>query len=130
MTVIIFGLSFIVMNFPSIWLLEQGKSAGYGVYWALKICSIVFIVAAWGRYFGLKWTEDIRVVICFQALAGCCLAFVQNMFSKIAAIWFSDKERTTAASIGAIAFSFGAGIGIFLGPMFVEDSDIDPANWE
>ena len=66
----------------------------------------------------------------YQGVAACCYPFIQNSFTKLAAIWFGEKERTTAATTGALAFSVGCIIGFFMGPLVVHDTDREEENWE
>lgn len=66
----------------------------------------------------------------FQCIGALCYPFFQNSFARIASIWFSDKERTTAATIGAIAYGGGSLVGLVMGPFFVLDSDREEKNWE
>jgi sugar phosphate permease len=56
--------------------------------------------------------------------------FFQNSFAKIATLWFGEQERTTAATIGAMAYGGGTLLGLTIGPFFVLDSDELPENHE
>ena len=56
--------------------------------------------------------------------------FFQNSFAKIATLWFGEQERTTAATLGAMAYGGGTLLGLTVGPFFVLDSDEQPEHHE
>ena len=53
---------------------------------------------------------------CICALAHCTLFFLPP---HVAAVWFGDRERTIASSIGMMVNNSGVGVGYLLGVLFV-----------
>jgi MFS family permease len=88
------------------------------------------VCTAWGRFIALELTDNFYVLMGFQVVGALCYPFFQNSFAKISAIWFGEKERATATTIGAISYGGGSLVGLVLGPMFVLDTDREPGNWE
>ena len=74
--VIVFFIGYIVVNFPAIWLLERGDGVGRGVYCAMKISSLILILASWGRYYSLRETGNFSIMMIFQAIAACTYPFI------------------------------------------------------
>lgn len=60
-----FFVGYLVANFPSIHLLDKGEEPGQGLFWCLKICTAIQIVAAWGRYFALALTDNFYLLMIF-----------------------------------------------------------------
>lgn len=75
MCVTCYFIAFIVANFPAIYLLDQGKEQGQGVYRCLKIASFVQVLAAWGRYLALEMTDNFYVLLACQLVGSLCYPF-------------------------------------------------------
>mmetsp|Transcript_16052 Transcript_16052/g.15771 ORF Transcript_16052/g.15771 Transcript_16052/m.15771 type:complete len:199 (-) Transcript_16052:610-1206(-) len=52
--------------------------------------------------------------------------FVISSPAKVAGVWFGDKERALATTLGSLAGPFGAVIGYLLPLPLISDSDTDP----
>lgn len=52
--------------------------------------------------------------------------FVLSSPAKLAGVWFGDKERAIATTVGSIATPFGAVIGYLLPLPLISDQDITP----
>ena len=120
----IFLIVVAILNFPSVYLLDSGKSQGYGMYVWFKIASFLTILGQWGRYFSLKWFPDdfwVTMIPCTVMAIG--QPFLINGISKLACIWFGDKERTLAIGIVAFSLALGSILGLSLATFFIFEED-------
>ncbi len=73
------------------------------------------------RYAGSGRTKFLLVAV-GQALAALGSGFILQIPPKLAAVWFGEKERATATSIGVLMNVFGVAIGFIQPTNMVEDS--------
>ena len=59
------------------------------------------------------------MLIVGQTIAGIGQPFVYAAPAKLSAVWFGDKERAKATTIGALAIPLGAIVGFVLPAIFV-----------
>ena len=83
------------------------------------IASISLIIGAWTRVFVGKGGDRFWVLILGQTISGLGQPFVYAAPAKLSAIWFGDKERAKATTIGALALPLGAIVGFVLPAIFV-----------
>ena len=54
----VFLIILAILDLPSVYLLDSGKTQGYSMAICFKIASLLTIVGQWGRYFSLGWYPD------------------------------------------------------------------------
>ncbi|KAJ8895300.1 hypothetical protein PR048_000625 [Dryococelus australis] len=93
------------------WCMEVG-----GIMMAAGACIKVVAVAP-GRF---------NVVLLGQLLVGSSQIFILGAPSRVAALWFSADQLSTACAIGVFGNQMGAALGFLLTPVIVRSHD-DPA---
>lgn len=110
------------MNFPSNYLMDK-----YGIQIPTCIASLTFAVGAWVRYGCDNIETGFAWILAGQTIAAIGIAFVISGPSKVATVWFGDKERAIATTIGALSIPLGNIFGFVL-PMFFF-RDIQEEEW-
>jgi hypothetical protein len=88
----IFFIMCLLLNIPSVQLLESGDSNGDGMALWFKISSLLTLVGQWGRYITLiMFPNDFWLTIFPAALIAFGQSFFLNGISKLACIWFGDN---------------------------------------
>ena len=88
----IFFIMSLLVNIPSVYLLESGDSYGEGMANWFKIASILTIVGQWGRYvIILYFHDDFWITIIPAAIIAFGQSFFLNGISKLACVWFGDN---------------------------------------
>lgn len=100
------------MNFPSNYLMDK-----FGIQIPTYIASICFALGAWIRYGCTSVENGFAWILAGQTVAACGIAFVISGPSKVATVWFGDKERAIATTIGALSIPLGNIFGFVL-PVF------------
>ena len=118
--VMVFLITFIFVNFPSIWAMEKNIKTTF------VLSAGGTVVGAWLRYLVVKHDASFNWLIVAQSLIGATQPFIYNGSSKIATSWFGDQERAVATAIGSLALPVGAIVGLVMGPFYIfEDDEID-----
>eukprot|EP00112_Aurelia_sp_Birch-Aquarium-sp1_P004932 Seg1556.22 transcript_id=Seg1556.22/GoldUCD/mRNA.D3Y31 product="Feline leukemia virus subgroup C receptor-related protein 2" protein_id=Seg1556.22/GoldUCD/D3Y31 len=116
---IVYSLISVILMFPIAYLLKRTGLALImvlaAVFNALG-CSIVYIGYSLGSAsYGFMLTGRI-----LNAVSTAAYIFLP---SKLAAVWFGEKERATATSIAISADSLGLAMGYLLPPFMIKNSD-------
>lgn len=64
--VMIFLVSFIVFNFPTVYILEK-----LGLSKTFRFCALGTVAGAWGRYFALSVIGEFKYLLLFQTIIAC-----------------------------------------------------------
>eukprot|EP01136_Pigoraptor_vietnamica_P017044 Opistho-1_new@61670 len=124
----IFMICYLPLGFTSSWALDD-KGLRYGVL----IGAVLNFVGAWVRYvsdFVPGRDGSFGVLFVGQTLAACAQPFILNAPTKLAAVWFGEKERATANTIASVSNPLGVAIASVLAPAIVDQGkDIATMNW-
>lgn len=74
----VFLMSFVAFNFPSIWALENNMRV------TIILCAVAMIIGTWLRFFAIKYTDNFYVLLASQSLIAISQPFVGNAASKLA----------------------------------------------
>lgn len=69
----VFLITLAILDLPSVYLLDSGKTQGYGMFIWFKIAALLTILGQWGRYFSLVWYPDqfwITIIPCIMMAIG------------------------------------------------------------
>jgi len=120
MAVTVFTMSymimFIIFSIPASWVIDR---FGYRVS--------LFIGAGLTGIFGLTrglFADSFMIVMASQFLIAAGQPFLLNITTKIAANWFPQNERATAAGLLTMAQYLGFAIAMVLSPLIAEKSGI------
>jgi len=111
-------IMYIPGNFISIFVLRR-----YGVKISIIIGTLLFMIGAWIRLFLFFSGDSFTVFYIGSFIAATGQPFALNLTSKIASIWFGDKERALASAIGLCGTPIGSFISFLLPQIVVRDSD-------
>ena len=120
----VFFIVLAILNFPSVYLLEQGQTQGEGLNKYFKIAAVLTVIGQWGRYLFLKWFPDdfsLTLIPCVIMATG--QPFLLNGISKHACIWFGDKERALAIGVVGFGLALGSILGLCLAGCFISEKD-------
>ncbi len=67
--------------------------------------------------------QNFWICVVGQVFAAIGQPFLLNAPTKLAAVWFGDKERVAAITIAVAASALGAAIGFLIPSMFVNNDD-------
>ena len=89
-----------ILDLPSVYLLDSGKTQGKGMYLWFKIGSLLTILGQWGRWFCVKaFPNDFWLTIIPSSICALGQPFILNGIPKLAVIWFGDDKRVIAQGI-------------------------------
>ncbi|XP_002160869.4 solute carrier family 49 member A3 isoform X1 [Hydra vulgaris] len=118
---LVFFIAFIPCCFASWWFMET-----YGLKTAIIIGSLVMFSGAYLRVLGVFLFEkpNIRFIITMigQVLCATTQPLVLSMPTKVAALWFGDKERTIANTIASMSNPLGVLIANGVAVLLVKES--------
>lgn len=103
---------FLFFNFPANHLYDK-----YGMLLPTVIASICFIGGGWLRILTNHFENGFWFLLAGQTIAGIGWTFIVQAPTKIAIIWFGDKERSIATTICSLGGPLGCIIG-FVIPIF------------
>ncbi len=120
---LIFMVVYIPVNFPACWIIDKlglkwGTGIGViltGVFGPLRILAI---------YLGNFW-----MLLAFQIMCAIGQPFVLNSFTKLAASWFPEKEKTLASGLGILSMLIGVLIAFVIPPFAVENNIPGGITW-
>lgn len=118
MLILPFVILFIPLIFPANYLINN-----YGISIPVYIASVTLIIGAWIRMFV---NSHFSFLIAGQVVMAMGQPFVLSTPAKLAGVWFGDKERAIATTLGSLAAPIGAVIGYLLPLPIISDKDIDP----
>lgn len=114
----IFMLIFIPGMFPSAWILSRK-----GLRCTVLIASLVTLMAAVIKC-GSLGQDRFWVTMIGQTMAAIGNVFVLSVPPRLAALWFGEKEVSTATSIGVFGNQLGICAGFFLPPIIVAGTSV------
>jgi MFS family permease len=107
----VFMIVYVLIALPSAWIIDtRGFKAAVG------IGAVLTAVGAIGR--GLC-ARSFKWVFIFQVLIAVGQPLVIGSITKLAARWFPEKERATAAGLGTLAIYLGILVGLVLTPVLL-----------
>ena len=110
-----FHILYIPFNFPANYIIDR-----WGFVPATIFASVCFIGGGWIRYIGSpEQASSFWFILLGSSVAACGVAFVLSTPPKIATVWFGDKERTKATTIGSLSSPVGVIIGFVLPSLFL-----------
>ncbi|KAG9481693.1 hypothetical protein GDO78_010761 [Eleutherodactylus coqui] len=113
-------LVYIPLIFPVAWLLDTR-----GLRLIALIGSGLNCLGAWIKT-GSARTDLFGVTLFGQLICATAQVFILGMPSRIASVWFSSNEVSTACSVGVFGNQLGVAVGFLLPPVLVpniEDKD-------
>ncbi len=111
-----FMIVFIIVSIPASWLIDT-----YGIRVAVGLGAA--LTAVFGLLRGL-WAGSYTLVMIAQIGIALGQPLVLNAITTIAARWFPERERATAAGLGSLAMYVGIFLGLALTPYLVLRSSI------
>lgn len=96
---VIFMIAYIPVNFLACWVIDK-----LGLKWGTGIG--VILTGVFGFLRAVVGT-NYWLVFVFQLMTAIGQPFVLNSFTKLAATWFPEKERTLATGLGTMALLLG-----------------------
>ncbi|KAG0326886.1 hypothetical protein BG004_002881 [Podila humilis] len=125
LTSILYFVAYIIMAPISGWMMEKK-----GIKRALLFGGVLQIIGSWIRFFGdfVESTPEspngrLAITLVGQIIASGAQPFFLNLPPKFAALWFSDKGRTTATMIGSVSNAFSAAVAQLVIPVLTTDKD-------
>lgn len=110
---VVFMVAYIPVNFLACWLIDK-----FGLKWGTGIGVILTGVFGFLRAFAPNYWW----LLTFQIMTAIGQPFVLNSFTKLAANWFPDKERTLASGLATLALLLGVIIAFITSPFLLGDS--------
>jgi hypothetical protein len=119
----IYMLVYPPLCFPMLFFVDK-----YGLRVAVTSGAFLNALAAGLRYIGgmRGGPEGFIWVFTGQTLAGIGQLFVLGVPPLLSAVWFGDRERATATSVGVLANQLGSAVGFLSAPLVSTDADIKP----
>lgn len=120
LTNFVFYIMYVPGTFAAMVVLEK-----YGVKVSIVIGALFLLLGAWIRLF-ILFSEERSFTAYFIGafIAAFGQPFLMNIPSKIATLWFGDKERAMATAVGAVSSPIGSVISFVLPQAFVQESDL------
>lgn len=112
---VVFMIAYIPFNFLASWLIDK-----YGLKWGTGIGVILTGV------FGMLRPvipENYGWVMFCSVMCAIGQPFVLNSFTKLAATWFPEKEKTLATGLGTISMLIGVIIAFLSTPFLLGDAE-------
>ncbi|HUT79569.1 MAG TPA: MFS transporter [Candidatus Bathyarchaeia archaeon] len=116
---LIFMVAYIPVNFLACWVIDK-----LGLKWGTGIGVILTGVFGFLRVFAVM-TKSYVMLLIFQIITAIGQPFVLNSFTKVAASWFPEKEKTLASGLGTMSMLLGVIIAFLIPPLLVEKIGID-----
>ncbi|XP_074598387.1 histamine transporter [Brevipalpus obovatus] len=119
LTSMIYMIVFVPGMLPASYILDTK-----GIRVAILIGSLANFAGAFVKCFSLQ-QEQFVITMIGQVLASVANLFVLSIPPRLAAVWFDEKEVSTATSIGVFGNQLGICAGFFLPPLIVTSSTVD-----
>ncbi|MBN1329042.1 MAG: MFS transporter [Candidatus Heimdallarchaeota archaeon] len=107
---LVFMIVYIPMNFPACWFIDK-----LGLKWGTGIGVILTGVFGFLR----AVTHNYWLVLTFQIMTAVGQPFILNSFTKLAASWFPEKEKTLATGLGTVAMFIGVIVAFLTSPFIL-----------
>ncbi|XP_074091785.1 choline/ethanolamine transporter FLVCR2 [Macrotis lagotis] len=108
-----FMVTYIPLLFPVAFLLEK-----YGLRTIALLGSALNCLGAWVKLGSLK-PNLFPVTMLGQCICAVAQVFILGMPSRIAAVWFSEREVSTACSLAVFGNQVGIALGFLIPPILV-----------
>lgn len=108
---VVFMIAYLPFNFLACYLIDK-----LGLKWGTGIGVILTGVFGFLRALTATVWVNYWLLLVFQIMAAIGQPFVLNSFTKLAATWFPEKEKTLAAGLGTIATLLGVIIAFLTTP--------------
>ncbi|XP_036591539.1 feline leukemia virus subgroup C receptor-related protein 2 [Trichosurus vulpecula] len=109
----IFMVTYIPLLFPVAYLLEK-----YGLRTVALLGSFLNCLGAWVKLGSLK-PNLFAITVLGQFICAVAQVFILGMPSRIAAVWFSEREVSTACSLAVFGNQVGIALGFLVPPLLV-----------
>ncbi|XP_072479622.1 choline/ethanolamine transporter FLVCR2 [Notamacropus eugenii] len=106
-------VTYIPLLFPVAYILEK-----YGLRTVALLGSVLNCVGAWVKVGSLK-PNLFAVTVLGQFICAVAQVFILGMPSRIAAVWFSEREVSTACSLAVFGNQVGIALGFLIPPILV-----------
>uniref|UniRef100_A0A1B6DEC6 Choline/ethanolamine transporter FLVCR1 n=2 Tax=Clastoptera arizonana TaxID=38151 RepID=A0A1B6DEC6_9HEMI len=116
-TSMIYMAVYIPLVFPASWLLEKK-----GLRVAIILGALLMCIGAWIKVFTAR-PDGFTLTFIAQLIIGVAQMFTLSVPARLAAVWFGEKEVSTACAIGVFGNQLGIALGFLIPPAFVEDID-------
>ena len=118
------ALIFVIMYIPSNFAVIQILSK-----FGLRSCHIIgaalLLVGAWARLL-VQATGKFEYIFGGTIIAAFGQGFFINSSSKLASVWFGDKERALSTALGGLSLPLGCIIGFIIAAGIISDNDDHP----
>jgi MFS family permease len=115
----IFYIMYVPSNFVSISILNR-----FGLKASIITGVLFLLVGSWIRMF-IMFSGNFIPYYIGTIIAAVGQPFLMNIPSKIASIWFGDKERAIATAAGSMSVAIGAIISFVLPQTVITDADFN-----
>ncbi|KAF9396041.1 hypothetical protein CPC16_005454 [Podila verticillata] len=124
LTSILYFVAYVIMAPISGWMFEK-----HGIKRSLLFGGVLQIVGSWLRFFAHFIDSSpghsggrLALTLVGQIIAAAAQPFFLNTPPKFAALWFSERGRTTATMIGTVANAFAAALAQLIIPAITTDA--------
>jgi len=118
---LIFMVAYVPVNFLACWAIDK-----FGLKWGTGIGVIFTGVFGFCRVFAII-TKNYALLLVFQILTAIGQPFVLNSFTKLAAAWFPEQEKTLASGLGTMSMLLGVLTAFLIPPLLVQKIGVDLA---
>ncbi|MHA1772834.1 MAG: MFS transporter [Candidatus Heimdallarchaeota archaeon] len=117
---LVFMIAYVPMNFPACWLIDKlGLKWGTGI--GVILTGLFGFLRAVAPSYG--W------LLFFQIMTAIGQPFVLNSFTKLAANWFPQEEKTLASGLGTVAMLIGVIVAYIASPFILGSTPPYRMNW-
>jgi len=117
---LLFFVIYVPGAFLASWILDH-FGLRIGILTGTGLLAIGSIVRMLGSF------PDMFYLVCIgQAICAWGQPFIQNSPAKVAAIWFPDKQRALATTLGSVANPIGGALGLLVPPVVLAIADSIP----
>lgn len=116
LTSMIYMFVFVPGMIPASWFLDR-----FGLRWSVLLGSTGTFLGSLIKCASLN-PNRFWVTMIGQTVVAICNLFVLNLPPRLAAVWFGEREVSTATSIGVFGNQLGVCFGFFLPPLIVTAS--------
>lgn len=113
----VYMVVYVPFIFPATWLIDKK-----GLRLPVLLGSFGTMLAAWIKVASLS-PQRFYVTFIGQTVAALAQIFVLGIPAKLAAVWFGQRQVSSACAIGVFGNQIGNAIGFLIPPAIVEDSE-------
>ena len=119
---LIFVIMYIPSNFAVIHILSN-----YGLRTCHIVGAVLLLLGAWLRLI-VQATGRFEYIFAGTIVAAFGQGFFINSSSKLASVWFGDKERALSTALGGLALPIGCIAGFVIAAGMIADDDAHPTD--